>query len=96
MAGLEAERCTDCDARLSRYRTARERQCAPCQQRRIDESLRQAHAPQRNPTKAQECFALRWRGYEWDTIARLMGYPTGIAAQSAARDYSKRKGLTLP
>jgi uncharacterized protein with PIN domain len=96
MARLDADHCTDCNARLSRYRTAREKQCAPCQQRRIEDSLAQAHAPQRNPTKAQECFALRWRGYEWATIAQLIGYPNGVAAQSAARDYSKRKGLTLP
>lgn len=91
-----AERCTDCDARLSRYRTAREKQCAPCQQRRVDESLKHSQTPMRNPTRSKECFALRWRGYEWDTIAQLIGYPNEVAAASAARDYAKRKGLTLP
>lgn len=88
--------CTDCNARLSRYRKSRERQCAPCQQRRIDDSLIEAHRPMRNPTKAQESFALRWRGYEWHTIAQLVEYPNEVSAQSAARDYAKRKGLTLP
>ena len=89
-------RCTDCDARLSRYRTSREKQCAPCQQRRINQSLEEAHKPQRNPTRAQEAFALRWRGMDWSAIASIIGYPTEVAAQSAARDYAKRKGLTLP
>ena len=88
--------CSDCGARLSRYRTAREKQCAPCQQRRVDSSLKEAHRPQRNPTKSAECFALRWRGYDWDAIANLLGYPNHVAAQSAARDYAKRKELTLP
>lgn len=88
--------CTDCNARLSRYRKSREKLCAPCQQRRTTESLTHAHTATRNPTRAQEAFALRWRGYEWDTIARLIGYPNPTSAQSAARDYAKRKELTLP
>jgi hypothetical protein len=92
----DVETCTDCAARLSRYRKAREKQCAPCQQRRVNDSLSAAHAPQRNPTRAQEAFALRWRGYEWHTIAKMIGYPNETSAQSAARDYAKRKGLTLP
>jgi hypothetical protein len=44
----------------------------------------------------EEAFALRWRGYEWSTIARLLEYPSEQASQSAARDYAKRKGLVLP
>jgi predicted RNA-binding Zn-ribbon protein involved in translation (DUF1610 family) len=94
MATVEV--CTDCGSRLSRYRTARERQCAPCQQRRIDRSIKHAHEPQAKPTRSQEAFALRWRGYEWEPIARIVTYPNPQAAQSAARDYAKRKGLTLP
>jgi hypothetical protein len=96
MAELDPAHCEDCNARLSRYRKSREKHCAPCQQRRITQSLNEAHKPQRLTTKAQEAFALRWRGYEWPTIQRLIGYPTPNAAQSAAREYAKRKGLTLP
>jgi uncharacterized Zn finger protein (UPF0148 family) len=97
MAELDtAETCTDCGCRLSRYRKTREKQCAPCQQRRVNESLVEAHKPQRNATKSCEAFALRWRGYDWTTIATIIGYPNETSAQSAARDYAKRKRLTLP
>lgn len=92
----DVARCTDCDARLSRYRTAREKQCAPCQQRRVNDSLAEAHKPQRNPTRSAQAFALRWRGYDWSTIATMVGYQTESNAQSAARDHAKKKGLTLP
>jgi hypothetical protein len=71
-------------------------QCAPCQQRRIDLSLEEAHRPQRKLTKSGEAFALRWRGFEWENIATMLGYTNKAAAQSAARDHAKKKGLTLP
>lgn len=96
MARETVETCTDCGSRLSRYRNARDKQCAPCQQARVNASLIEAYAPQANPSRSQECFALRWRGYSWETIAKMIEYPNPSSAQSAARDYAKRKTLTLP
>jgi reverse gyrase len=95
MADIAAT-CTSCGAHLSKYRNHREKQCAPCQARIIEESLNHAYEAHENATRKQEAYCLRWFGYEWETIAMLLEYATSQAATSAARDYAKKKGLVLP
>lgn len=88
--------CTRCGARLSKYRKPREKQCSPCQKRIIEDSVEHAHEATRDESRNRQAFAYRWRGYEWTTIATMLNYTTEQAVASAARDYAKRKGLTLP
>lgn len=95
MAEVVAE-CKRCGAHLSKYRKPREKTCAPCHNRIIEDSVQHAHEPRRESERNQEAFSLRWRGYEWHTIATMLQYPSEQASQAAARDYAKRKGYVLP
>ncbi len=89
-------KCHDCDAFLSKYRKPREILCAPCERKRIDQSLKHAHATPQKESRPRSAFSARWRGLEWETISNLTGYDSAKSAQSAARDYAKRNRLLLP
>jgi len=41
-------------------------------------------------------FALRWHGYEWDTIQRRLGMVSVSSATRAAGRYANRNDLRLP
>ena len=88
--------CLDCGAVLSRYRKPRETVCAPCERERIDQSLKHSYAEPAKVTRPYRAFSLRWRGDDWDSIADKAEYPSGNAAQSAAREYAKKNRLVLP
>ena len=88
--------CVECGARLSQYRTWKESICAPCDLYRSNRSFTFAESGLPIESRADEAFRVRWRGFEWDTVARLARFPSAGAANSAARNFAKRRGMVLP
>ncbi len=59
--------------------------------------MSQQHAFEMEPIERDHAaFALRWHGYEWDTIQRRLGMVSVSSATRAAGRYANRNDLRLP